>query len=126
MRVSREGMEETPQTTETTTPAPVTTLTSYGHLVALLRAKRSDIGASQADVDHVAGLTTGHVSKLEAGPNGSWGRHATIDTVILWAGALGYRLVLEPMERPPAFSRGLTARQAGIVTRRATRALPAS
>lgn len=70
-------------------------LDAYADLARQLVERRHALGLSQDDVAVAAGLSDGHLNKLEASA-----RRAELPTLILWAGALGLRLSLEPCPLP--------------------------
>lgn len=91
-----------------TDPAAIPTVRREGHggvvigsnedMRLALRAKRKHLKLTQEEVEMCAGLTAHHVAKAEKDDPS---RIVTIDTVAVWAGALGYQLVLMPVPLPP-------------------------
>lgn len=60
---------------------------------SLLKQEREKSLMTLSEVEAAAGLTSGHLNKAEKeNPQ----RQPTLDTLVLWAGALGYELVLRP------------------------------
>lgn len=86
---------------------------AYEDLVAELRRKRHLLGLSQEELGFGSGLADGHINKLEAD-----GRTATLPTLLIWAGSLGYDITLTPAPVPPRILR--------MIESKAGRARPAS
>lgn len=63
-------------------------------IVKQLRKIRRDKELDQQEVAAIAGLYQNHISQLETGR-----RVPTLQTLNLWANALGYELTLRPKER---------------------------
>ena len=81
----------------------------YEELKLFLRQRRQDLGFTIEDVDQAAGWPSDrYVSKLEVGAS----KTVTMPTLVLWAGALGYELVLRPTPLPPVARRILAGKMA--------------
>lgn len=78
----------------------------YKAMIAKLRARRLQLGLSQEDVNAAAGLTDGHIGKLE-----SQARTASLPTLALWAQTLGLEVAFSPATLPRATQRALQARE---------------
>lgn len=59
-----------------------------------LRQRRRALGLSIPDVEHISGMASSHLAKAEKDDPS---KIVTIDTLALWAGALGYELILRPV-----------------------------
>tara|TARA_R110000737_G_scaffold326768_1_gene340645 strand:+ start:559 stop:1137 length:579 start_codon:yes stop_codon:yes gene_type:complete len=77
----------------------------YKGLVAQLVRKRRALGMSQEDINAAAGLSDGHINKLEA-----FARTAQFPTLQLWAATLGVEITLRPAPLPPATARTIDRR----------------
>ncbi len=99
-----------------------------------LRARREQLGLSISDVEHLAGLASSHLLKAE---KDNPARKVELDTLTLWANALGYAVALVPAPLHSATLRLIadtrhlqeqrqrTARQAAEVRERKRQAPPA-
>lgn len=74
----------------------------YESIVEVLRRRRMMLGLSQDEVEFAAGLTTSHIAKLESGVYTT-----KLETLIIWANALGYEVTLAPAPVHPAVLRTL-------------------
>jgi transcriptional regulator with XRE-family HTH domain len=81
---------------------------SYEEARVALRQRRKDLGLSIDDVEDIAGMASSHLAKAEI-PRAS--RFASLDTMALWAGALGYDIVLRPKPLTPKALRVLTEKR---------------
>jgi transcriptional regulator with XRE-family HTH domain len=77
----------------------------YKLLVAQLVRKRRALGMSQEDINAAAGMSDGHINKLEA-----FARTAQFPTLQLWAATLGTEITLRPAPLPPATARTIDRR----------------
>lgn len=77
--------------------SPGVPVESYTALVQFLRDRRDDLALSAAETEEAAGLSVDHVLKAEQVPPK---RTMSLDFLLLWIQALGYRLVLEPVGLP--------------------------
>ena len=66
---------------------------SYEEVRQLLRERREDLLLSIPEVEEIAGLTKDHLAKAEK-DNPS--RLPELDTILVWAQALGFEMVLRP------------------------------
>lgn len=78
---------------------------SYSEMVYLLREARWRMGLSQEELGACIGGADGHVNKLEVGD-----RRATMPTLLEWAQALGFDVVLMPAPLPKATLRAIERR----------------
>lgn len=81
------------------------TYLKYQHLVDELRRRRRLLGLSQEDVGAAAGLTEGHINKLE-----SHARTAQLPTLQIWAETLGVEITISPAALPAATIRAIEHR----------------
>lgn len=72
---------------------------SYDEIVEILRQRRQELGLSLMETEAIAGLATGHLTKLEHHIAPGYGRKAGPVVLPLWLGALG--LGLQLVELPP-------------------------
>ncbi len=79
---------------------------SYQATVEELVRRRRSLGLDQIDLNDAAGLTEGHISKLE-----SFARIATPPTLHLWAETLGLYITTAPAPLPPATLRAIESRR---------------
>lgn len=68
---------------------------SYEDARQLLRERREDLLLSIPEVEEIAGLTKDHLAKAEK-DNPS--RLPELDTIVVWAQALGYEIVFRPTQ----------------------------
>lgn len=78
---------------------------SFDEVRQMLRARRLELALSIPEIEEAAGLTTDHLAKFE---RPDFSKIPNLDTVIYWAGALGFELVLRPAELPPMTLRMIT------------------
>ncbi len=74
---------------------PLIPIRDWPHMREVMRDRRQELRLSIADLEHCAGLTADHIAKAETGA-----RNVNLDTIIAWAGAEGYEIVLRPIELP--------------------------
>lgn len=94
------------------------TFETYRALVGQLVRRRRQLGISQEDLNAAAGLTDGHINKLEA-----LHRVAQMPTLQLWAETLGLSLGLNPAALPEATMRTIARRAAPLPNRPTPKAL---
>ncbi|WP_281517490.1 helix-turn-helix domain-containing protein [Ferranicluibacter rubi] len=75
-------------------------ITDYAGLVKALKARRADLGMSNAELEHRAGMQEGYVTKLECWPREN-SRGMGPEIMPLWFGGLRLGLVLLDMPRRP-------------------------
>jgi hypothetical protein len=70
---------------------------NYGHLVAMLRKRRGELGMAQLEADERAGFESGYTGKLEQ-PNADYGRRAVHESFDVWLGAMRVGIRLVPLD----------------------------
>lgn len=72
-------------------------LSSFDEARVALRDRRDELGLTIREVEEISGATTDHLAKAEKdGPS----RNLNTQSFIEWANALGYEVVLRPMDLP--------------------------
>lgn len=74
---------------------------TYADFLKAMKERKVDLGMTNEQVEILAGLAEGHVSKLEAYPKGENSRGMGPDTFPLWLGGLRVGLVLVEIPRRP-------------------------
>jgi transcriptional regulator with XRE-family HTH domain len=87
---------------------PFITLRDMAHMIDVGRQRRHQLGLSIVEVEDCAGLTADHIAKAETG------RPVNIDTAISWLGALGYEIVLRPVDLPAITLRFVAAKRGAL------------
>jgi len=70
---------------------------SYEDMRKALRLRRQELELAIPEVEHIAGLARDHLAKAEK-PNPT--KLPNVDTTLWWAAALGYEVVLRPVDLP--------------------------
>ena len=89
---------------------PPATFTTYEALIAVLRARRIELGLSQIDVDYLAGMASGYCAKLESSltnPTAKNARSIGRESLPLMLGALGIGMAATPLPRSAGTKRFL-------------------
>jgi hypothetical protein len=81
---------------------------SYEEMRVALRQRRQTLGMTIPDVEEIAGMASSHLAKAEKNDPS---RIVGIDISALWAGALGYDIVLRPKPLTPKALRVLTEKR---------------
>jgi transcriptional regulator with XRE-family HTH domain len=68
---------------------------SFEDLRLFLQSRREELGLSISEIESISGLSVDHVAKAE---KENPARLPNVDTVIYWANALGFEVVLRPAE----------------------------
>jgi len=73
------------------------TAKSFDEIRAMLRQRRLDLALSITEVEEAAGMAVDHLAKFE---RPEFSKIPNLETLIIWAGALGFELSLRPADLP--------------------------
>lgn len=90
-------------------------VTSFVDLAGFLRDRRATLALTLGEVEDVAGVTGSIIAKAEMK---TALRGKSIGTIVPWAGALGYELVLRPMNLSPMMLRTIAESRSVVPLRR--------
>lgn len=96
-------------------------VTSFDDAREALKARRQELGLTIVEVEHISGIAGDHLAKFERtnwaqSPN--WSRMPNAETLIEWAMALGYDVVLRHGELPAVTLRWISDTRDKIDARR--------
>lgn len=95
---------------------------NFEDLRQVLRDRRRELLLTIPETESVSGLSVDHIAKAE---KENPVRLPNVDTVIYWAGALGFELVLRPTGLPPAALRIISETRQFAKRRRGRHGRPA-
>ena len=87
---------------------------SFDGIRAALRARRQELCLSITEVEEAAGMTEAHLAKFE---RPEYSKIPNLETLIIWAGALGYELTLRAADLPPKTLRTISETRALVPDR---------
>ena len=88
---------------------------SFDDVREVMKDRRQELGLTIPEVEHISGIASDHLAKFE---KTDWNRPPNINTLMSWATALGYEVVLRHGELPPVTLRWIAETRDKVATRR--------